>query len=111
MKTFIRKKLSMDNLKKSSFYFLSLCGLFFIVSSPAYASSGPGVAAGQWLQQQAGALVFGIIAIMAIYFLVYRRFSGLIGFAIIAIVVLFLVFDGSSLKGFANMLMHNIFGF
>ncbi len=87
-------------------------GVLLAVSPDALAASGNDVGAnlGSLLKQYAGEIYGGIVAIVALVFLVNRRYSELGMFLLAAIVVAWLVFSPDQVAGAARSIGGRIFG-
>ncbi len=88
-------------------------GVVLLVGAPvAVAATGNDVGAnlGGLLRQYAGEIYGGIVAIVALVFLVNRRYSELGMFLLAAIVVAWLVFSPDQVAGAARSIGGRIFG-
>lgn len=76
------------------FFFLVLaCSIFMMFATDAFAAGGPDVGKniGTWLKEQAFWLAVGVVAVVAIIFLVKRAWVQLVAFIIIAAIVLAII--------------------
>jgi cell division protein FtsW (lipid II flippase) len=92
---------------------LALAAVGLLLLAPdALAAAGNDVGhnAGNWLKQNAAELWGGIVAIVAIVFLINRRYTELGIFICAAVAVAVLVFSPGSVAHFARDTAHTIFG-
>lgn len=80
----------------------------FFFALPVFADTNPGERANNWLQANVGALIPGVLLILAVYFLFTRDWMKLLSFVGIALVVAMLM-NWEEVKKLAGSLWSAIF--